>query len=181
MKIFLFILLSLTFSISVFSQEIYKTRQSDKELLFLGAFNNQGFKVYDGTEIQYIAKDELEQIGQLSLKEVFDRFYSEELQITASGYEPFWNLVFKKDSVKGTFIDKEINTPINYHYAKTMGWGWSMMFSSENNGIMGLIRRTFSDCECSYEIEDDTSLYEIFVCIDDNVYEGCLFINKNNH
>ncbi len=172
-----FLLISL-FNLSAFSQEMYKVQGSEKELLFLGAINSGKLKVWCDDEIKYITKDSLEQVGQLSFRETFERFESEGLQITASGYEPFWNLKFKGNTITGIFVDKEISTTIQFFYPDTLGWGWSMMFGSGDNRITGLIHRPVSGCYCEFEIEEDTSFYEIFVCVGGTVYEGCVFVNK---
>ncbi|WP_156032743.1 hypothetical protein [Prevotella sp. 10(H)] len=166
-------------SLVLYSQEIYKTPSSRNELLFLGAKNSDGLlKVWDGEAVRYISKNSLEQTEQLSFEDTFQKFWDADMQIICSGYEPFWNLILKKDSVKGLIIDKEINTPVNYYYTKTTGWGWSLMFRSEDNTITGLVRRLMSDCNCEFEIENDISLFESFICIDGIVYEGCVSINR---
>ncbi len=172
-----FLLISL-FSASAFSQEMYKVQGFEKEVLFLGAINSGKLKVWGNDKIKYIAKDSLEQVEQLSFRETFARFESEGLQITASGYEPFWNLKFRGDRLTGIFVNKEIDTTIQFFYPDTLGWGWSMMFGSGDNRITGLIHRPVSDCHCEFEIEEDTSFYEIFVCVEGTVYEGCVFVNK---
>lgn len=179
MKKLLILILLLNTSLIIFSQEVYKTASSSNGLLFLGAENSEGLlKVLDGNTIKYVSKDDLEQVEQLAFDKMFERFHELNMEVTCSGYEPFWNLIMKKDSVKGLIIDKNIDTPVDYYYTQTLGWGWSLMFKSKDGNIVGLVRRPVSDCHCEFELDEDTSFYESFVCVDGIVYEGCVFINK---
>ena len=195
MKIVLPMLLGLTFAFNLQCQEIYTNKSSpgSNSYLFLGAVRTSKqkvveVKVWGNDRIEYKALDELTQSDLLTGEDFTDTLFKQGLHFQLEGYEPFWKAKIEKNqlSILSPESDQEQKHAVRFYANKQgMNPGFFAMFSTENEAIFGAINSIEiapgqKQRICEYLIpEEDESLYEVYISIEERIYRGCATITDS--
>ena len=185
-------MLNVIFVFDLQCQEIYtdKSSQSASSYLFLGAVRASKqkaleIKVWSNDRIEYKALNELTQSDLLTGEDFAETLFKQGLYFQLEGYEPFWKAKIEKDklSIFSPESDQEQKHAVRF-YANKHGVNhrFFAMFSTENGAVFGVINYIGVDPgqgqqACEYLIpEEDESLYEVYISIQERIYRGCATI-----
>ena len=186
-----FLILILTFitvSNTAICQEVFIDTLSNKQNIFLGAYteNLDSMKTLEDGVIKWKYRKNLEQEDILSGEDFITEIFHHKLCFLLGGYEPFWSvkivnknkLVFH-DFDSGEDKECEINIFVNN---SRVAPEFYIMFKNIDNNVFGLINYLgwFRPEQrlCEYNISEEISLYEAYVCINGKTYKGCAIIEK---
>ncbi len=168
------------------AQEIYTCPRTGKEYLSLGSISLEGKeKFLENGEICWEERDSLKQSGFLNTVEFLDTIFSQNLQITMEGYEPFWKARLTKDSLFFCCYDEPTTYPVRIIPSRTLSSHIYIMFESQQGRVFGSIdytgqwnRSDNKECWqcCEFNIEENRQLYSVFITVGDIALEGCVNI-----
>lgn len=163
------------------AQEVY-TNSSNQEYLSLGSTENgkQNFLNLKNGMIDWISQSELQQMQQtdmLSPPIFWDKLNKNSIGFYASGYEPFWNAKISKNKLRFLSLKEEnINISIDIK-SSSLTSNFVTIFHSDT-GIYGLIRSLPKGTFCESDLDEPTSIYEIFIDYKGEIFEGCAHLDK---
>jgi hypothetical protein len=188
--------LSLLFCTYGQAQEIFTDTISKKEYLFLGemsycAQKKELIKVLDEKgEISLEPLSELVQSDLLKSKDFLTRIFNQKLTFVLNGSN-HWLAEFNIDSLKFHYED-DLKFKVQIYPAYDLVTRFSVMFKSLDNRAFGVItykglpsqkERDFLnkwDYVCGFDNGNDISLslFEVYLCVDEKVHRGCVYIEK---
>lgn len=175
------ILLLLILPNLLLAQEVYKN-SSNQEYLSLGSTENgkQNFLNLKNGMIVWISQSELQQMQQtdmLSPSIFWDKVNNNSIGFYASGYEPFWKAKISKNKLRFIFHKEEnINISIDIK-SSSLTRNFVTIFHS-NKDVYGLIRSLPKGTLCEADLDEPTSIYEIFIDYKGEIFEGCAHLDK---
>lgn len=161
-----------------FAQETYRSMDGKENFIFIGSVDGSNIKLIgeDGF-IVWKSTNDLNQTGILSPEEFLDAIMVNSLAFFADGDEPFWSAILTKDSITLSANETEvypIKTVVNKY---DIDGSFSLMFQSDDHGVYGLIREyTYFPADntmCDLCLNDEKSLFEIFINYNGILYKGC--------
>jgi uncharacterized membrane protein len=175
------ILLFLMLPKLLLAQEVY-TNSSNQEYLSLGSTENgkQKFLNLKNGMIDWINLSELQKMQQtdmLSPHIFWDKVNKNSIGFYANGYEPFWNAKISKNKLQFISLkEKSINIAINIKNS-SLTRNFVVIFHSKD-GVYGLIRSLPKGAFCEANLDEATSIYEIFIDYKGEIFEGCAYLDK---
>ncbi|SCC24741.1 hypothetical protein [Gilliamella intestini] len=175
------ILLFLLLPNLLLAQEVY-TNASYQEYLSLGSTENgkQNFLNLKNGMIDWINLSELQKMQQtdmLSPHNFWDTVNKNSIGFYANGYEPFWNAKITKNKLQFISLkEKDINIDIDIKNS-SLTRNFVVIFHSKN-GVYGLIRSLPKGDFCEANLDEVTSIYEIFIDYKGEIFEGCAYLDK---
>lgn len=175
------ILLFLLLPNLLLAQEVY-TNSSYQEFLSLGSMENgkQNFLNLKNGTIDWINLSELqkmEQTDMLSPHTFWDKVNKNSIGFYANGYEPFWNAKISKNKLQFISLkEKNINIVIDIKNS-SLTRNFLVIFHSKD-GVYGLIRSLTKGTFCEANLDEITSIYEIFIDYKGEIFEGCAYLDK---
>jgi uncharacterized membrane protein len=177
------ILLFLMLPNLLLAQEVY-TNSSNQEYLSLGNTNTendkQSFLNLKNGEINWINPSELQQMQQIDMLSphiFWDKINKNSIGFYASGYEPFWNAKISKNKLQ-FFIEKEENLNITIDIKNSSLTNNFVAIFHSKDGIYGLIRSLHKGNLCEENLDELTSIYEVFIDYKGEILEGCAYLDK---
>lgn len=179
----LLILLILIFPKIILAQEVF-TYSSNKEYLFLGSTkdNKQNFLNIKNGNIDWLNISELQQMQQTDMLSPFifwNKIVENSIGFYASGYEPFWNAKISKNKLQFYFLnEKEFRTNITIDLKNSSLTSNFVAIFYSKDGVYGLIRGLPKGSSCEANLDEPTSIYEIFIDVKGEIFEGCAHLDK---
>lgn len=163
------------------AQEIYKD-SSNQEYLSLGSTENgkRNFLNLKNKNIDWISLSELQQMQQIDILSphiFWDKVNQNSIGFHASGYEPFWNAKLTKNKLQFV-LNKEEHVTISIDIKSSALTNNFVTIFHSDNGIYGLIRSLSNGTFCEANLDELTSIYEIFIDYKGEIFEGCAHLDK---
>lgn len=162
------------------AQEIYKD-SSNQEYLSLGSTENgkRNFLNLKNKKIDWISLSELQKMQQIDLltPHIFwDKVNKNSIGFHASGYEPFWNAIISKNKLQ-FMLNKKENVTISIDIKSSALTNNFVTIFHSDKGIYGLIRSLPNETFCEANLDELTSIYEIFIDYKGEIFEGCAHLD----
>jgi len=176
------IILFIMFSFCCLGQDLF-VGQDKNEYLFIGSREGKDIKLLNMKDNSVIWNDKnlLQQIDYLQPQNFLKEIFKAKLVFSASGDEPFWKATISQNEI--SFFASDINSEkiaikidINEFSIDSI---FLLMFHSKNNqNIYGLIRGLTGDSVCDLNLDDEQSIFEVFINYKGEVFKGCAILTR---
>jgi hypothetical protein len=186
MRIPLLLFTLLLFSLSSFSQEVFKSIDNST-YLFIGGVDGAKIKVLNtkDSNIEWVNLDSLEQTNSLKPDDFVKKIFDNGLYFQVDGSDTNWSAELRKDTLISydPYKDQEYKSPVTITVKKLgKDSSFSIMFQSADKTVFGLIRSlgfSRTDLQICNEICDENSVFEIFINHKGSLFKGCVILTKD--
>lgn len=170
------------------AQEVFIDTITKNRSVFVGLLNQDrdSMRVIENKIPIWKAVKDVEQQDLLSGKKFLSFLQINRLCFKMEGYEPFWQAFISGEEI--LFFDTESGEQEQfgidiYTNDSDVDPMFCMMFKSSDNSVFGVINYVGMNyleqrC-CEYELSENISLYEVYLCKDDKIYRGCAEIEPD--
>lgn len=171
------IFLLVLFSFYSFGQDLFVGKDKN-EYLFIGSKEGNNIKLLNIKNHSVLWRDKnlLQQIDRLQPKNFLQEISKAKMFFSANGDEPFWKATISEHEISflGSNIDSEhiaIQMDIN---KSSIDYMFLLMFHATNNpNIYGVIRGLSVDSMCDLNLDEEQSIFEVFINYEGDVVKGC--------
>lgn len=162
-----------------FSQDLFVDKDNN-EYLFIGSVEGENIKLLNlaKKEIVWLDKNSLELTNTILPNKFLEEIFKSKLLFLANGDEPFWRATISKTEMSFSYQDIEVEKiplviDINQY---PIGSSFLLMFHAKNDrNTFGLIRKV-SEGLCNLDINDEQSVYEVFINYQGKIVQGCALL-----
>lgn len=178
--------LSIILSFHTFAQDVFIDLNSKNKYLFLGSINGEQKKYIDvhDNSIKWIKNSQLKQVDRLLPQQFSKIIFHAGLTFFISGDEPFWSATINQNilsflppsepSGKYKKYPIKLNTINN-----SVDYGFLLMFQSQDHTTYGMIRGLDINSPCEIAINDEISIFEVFINYRGEIFKGCAMLDKD--